>query len=358
MIKFLHAADLHLGSAFAGLPPEAAQAMRAAQQQVLEKIVDLSNTSACDILLLSGDVFDSHAPGRDTVDAAIGALRGCRAAVFLAPGNHDYFSPDSPYATADWPARVHIFKKACIESVYLPQLDCEVYGAAFCAPSACALLQDFRAPARAKYRLMALHGELAADSAYHSVSAQQIAASGLTYLALGHIHKLQLPQMAGQTMYAWPGCPMGRGFDETGEKGVLLGELSDDGCAVRFVPIPAIRYEVLTLDCTGHAPAAPELPAHAAGNHCRLILTGTTDAPIDCAALHAALCSRFASLSIQDCTTRPVNLWADAGADTLKGIFLAKLRHGFSTAVDDAAIWEEAAKIGLAVLEEREVPLL
>ena len=70
---------------------------------------------------------------------------------------------------------------------------------------------------------MALHGDaLNAGSPYNAVTREQIAASGLCYLALGHIHEKSGLQRAGETFYAWPGCPMGRGFDELGQKLSLI----------------------------------------------------------------------------------------------------------------------------------------
>ena len=60
--------------------------------------------------------------------------------------------------------------------------------------------------------MMVLHGDPANPSApCRPVTRAQVAASGLQYLALGHIHtRGQLE--AGGALCAWPGCPMGRGL--------------------------------------------------------------------------------------------------------------------------------------------------
>ena len=63
-------------------------------------------------------------------------------------------------------------------------------------------------------------------------------------------------RQAGQTAWAYCGCPEGRGFDETGDKGVLVGEVSPGEAKLEFVPLCKRRYREITVDVTGKAPAA------------------------------------------------------------------------------------------------------
>ena len=60
MIRFLHAADLHLDSPFSGLTPEQAAQRRKLQRQLPALIVDLANQRHCDLLLLAGE-FGAYA---------------------------------------------------------------------------------------------------------------------------------------------------------------------------------------------------------------------------------------------------------------------------------------------------------
>ena len=46
MIKFLHAADLHLDSPFSGLTPEQATQRRAEQRAMVSELVELCNREA------------------------------------------------------------------------------------------------------------------------------------------------------------------------------------------------------------------------------------------------------------------------------------------------------------------------
>ncbi len=358
MIKFLHAADLHLDSPFASLSPKQAGERRAEQRALLTDIVELCNREGCDLLLLAGDLFDSDNAFQDTIDALIRALRTCTARVFISPGNHDFYAPGSPYATAQWPENVHIFRKDSIESVVIPELGCEVYGAAFTSANAPSLLQGFRVRDEELLNLMVLHGDaLQTDSPYNAVTRDQIASSGLDYLALGHIHAFGQPSPVEKTVYAWPGCPMGRGFDETGEKGVLLGTLTGSGCTLQFYPLPGKQYAIMQV-AAGEDPLVSirqALPEKTEDLICRIILTGEAD-EIDTRALHSALCDRFYSLTIRDKTVPKRDLWADLEGDTLRALFLHELKQELDAAgPDEQDVISMAARFGLDVMDGREV---
>jgi exonuclease SbcD len=358
MIKFLHAADLHLDSPFRSLPPERAAQRRGEQRALLTELADLANRRGADLLLLSGDLFDSALVGADTLDALRRALRSCRARVFIAPGNHDFCAPGSPWR-GTWPENVHVFQSPTPEEVFLPELNASVWGAAFSAPTSAPLLAGFRVRDPGALNLMVLHGDAETPSSpYDPISPDEIAASGLDYLALGHIHAASGRRTAGRTVYAWPGCPMGRGFDELGEKGVYFGTLGREGCSLEFCPLPGRRYEILTVAAGDDPLAAVEaaLPPDTKNDICRVVLTGEADEP-DARALTAALADRFWSLSVRDETTPRRDLWAAADEDTLRGAFLRRLRAAMDAA-PDAETRERcalAAKLGLAAMEGREV---
>ena len=192
-----------------------------------------------------------------------------------------------------------------------------------------------------------------------SVSPAALAASGLDYAALGHIHR-RGERRDGGTLCAWPGCLMGRGFDECGEKGALLVSVEKGACRTEFVPCGARRYERLSVPAGDDALAAvraaltPELE----GSCCRIELTGEA-APVDLAALQAALEPQFFSLDLRDRTRPKQDLWEACGEDTLRGHFLDGLHAQFEAAETDERrqVVARAARLGLALMDGREVPL-
>ncbi len=351
MIKILHSADWHLDAPMGGEPD-----LRQALLQVPEKVAALCRAEGCDLLLLAGDLFDGEATA-ESIHAMKLALREVGVPTFISPGNHDYIAPGSPYLTESWPENVHIFTKPQIESVVLENLDCRIYGAAFDAMDCPALMQDFQLQGSQRYHIGLFHGDpTLRNSPYNPITQAQIGSSGLTYLALGHIHKSGTLR-SKETLCAWPGCPMGRGFDEVGEKGVLLVEL-EDSPSLRFVELDTPRFydlsaEVLT---TAQAALALSLPALGGIHHYRITLTGESE-PVDLEALKAEF-SQFPHLQLRDHTMPSADLWGCIHQDSLEGVYFKMLHEQFQQGgAPTQAAAQLAAKISRKLLDGREVTL-
>ncbi|MBR5381660.1 MAG: DNA repair exonuclease, partial [Oscillospiraceae bacterium] len=254
-VKIIHSADFHLDSPFDSLPEKKALERRREQRVLLESLAELAERERADLLLLSGDLFDSSVCYYETCETLLRVLSSIRARIFISPGNHDYYCDRSPYAVMEFPENVHVFTSPVIRSVELPDLGCRVYGAAFTSQSSRSLLRGFAAPDDGMINLMALHGDLTGDR-YNFISTHDIESSGLDYLALGHIHAFSGICSAGKTFYAYPGCTEGRGFDETGKKGVIAGSVSKGAAKLRFVPLPGRQYRVVDADVSGSDPAS------------------------------------------------------------------------------------------------------
>ena len=358
MLKLIHGADFHLDAPFAALSPEQARVRRAEQRQLLSRLADLAETEGADLVLLSGDLLDGGETYQETVEALSRTLGQMKVPVFIAPGNHDPYGPRSVYAGMAWPDNVHIFTSVQPEGVELPELNCVVHGAAFTTPQADrSPLMGFSVPRDGRIHLMALHGDVAGQGRYGPIDPADIAASGLTYLALGHIHACSGLQKAGDTWWAYPGCPEGRGFDETGEKGVLAVTVEDEGTvSARFVPLAGRRYEIVEADVTGkdsaEAALRAVLPASPTGDCCRILLTGqrSFETP-DLAALTALAEPLYFSVTVRD-DTRPLrDLWDRAGEDSLTGLVLRGLKGEKQLKDRDLA-----ARFALAALEHGEDP--
>ncbi len=362
ILKILHTADLHLDSPFEALPAGKAAIRRAEQRRTLAALSELAVSEDVDIVLLSGDLLDSTSSYFETGEELVACLRRMAVPVFIAPGNHDPFTPGSPYARLRMPENVHIFTENAVRSVFLPELNTRVYGAAFTSRSAPALLTDFRAAEEpGVWKLLCLHGEVGNPlSAYDPITEEQLAGSGLHYAALGHIHKASGLCRAGETWYAWPGCPEGRGFDECGDKTVNLITLDDaGGCERRTASVAARRYAVLSADITGADPllsVITMLPDDTVRDIYRVVLTGETEKAPDLKRLYANLSEMFFELQLRDETRLRRSVWERAGEDSLRGIFLKKLRERYDGAANDEERKqiEQAARWGLAALNNAE----
>lgn len=360
-IKILHCADMHLDSPFEGLASGKASLRRREQRELLHRLVDLAHSENVDLMLLSGDLLDSDNTYYETGEELNQCLRGLSIPVFIAPGNHDYYSPKSPYARLKLPSNVYVFSKNEMEYVPLPQLGLKVYGAAFTEKRSGPLLQGFTAEREeGTMNILCIHGEVGVkDSNYNPISLEDIENSGMDYIALGHIHKASGLLKAGETWYSWPGCPEGRGFDETGEKTVNLIRLSKDKCELETRSVAARRYESVKLDVTGIDPLLAihtSLPDDTMQDIYRITLTGEAECSCDINRLRSNLEEMFFELQIRDETRMYRGLWDYAGEDSLRGLFLKKLKEEYDSVKDEKQknTIEQAARWGLAALDNME----
>jgi len=357
MLKIIHGADFHLDSPFSGLSPERAAQRRAEQRGLLDRLAQLARDRQADLVLLAGDLLDSEHVYQETAQALARALGSIPCPVFLSPGNHDFYSSRSVYASLGWPENVHIFRSGALERVDLPQLGCTVWGRAFTdAHQDASPLAGLSVPNDGRIHIACLHGDMAPQSQYGPIAPPDIAASGLDYLALGHVHQASGLQKEGDTFWAYPGCPEGRGFDELGEKGVLYIEAEPGRASAQFVPLGRRQYHICQVDITGAADplsaVCAALPSGASEHICRIILTGEGPRP-HLAALAQALEPRLYGLELRDCTRLPQDLWARRKEDTLTGLFLQAMWEKYQSDPDDP-LYQLAARYGLAALENGE----
>ena len=357
MVKIIHGADFHLDSPFSGLSSQHSAQRRGELRQIPRRLAALAKQEGADLVLLSGDLLDSPHVFRETVQSLAQALGSIPCPVFISPGNHDPWSEVSVYARVDWPKNVRIFSAQVPERADLPDLGCTVWGRAFCASHLeRSPLEGLNIPKDGRLHLGCLHGDVAPQSDYGPISREEIAASGLTYLALGHIHQCSGLQREGETFWAYPGCPEGRGFDETGEKGVLLVEAEPGRVEARFVPLCQRKYEILSVDMTGapdlSAALQSALPEDSQQHIFRIFLTGEGDAP-DLSALERALAPLCYGVTLRDHTRLPQDLWQRREEDSLTGLFLRSMWEKCQ-AEPDNQLYQLCARYGLAALENGE----
>lgn len=363
MVRVLHAADFHLDSAFGSLTPEQSRRCRQESRRAPERLVEWANDHGVDLLLLAGDLFDSDSLHGDTAPLLSRALSGFRGQAVIAPGNHDPFTVGGAYGRTAWPGNVHIFTENRMETVVFPALRCAVHGGAFTAAEHTEdnVLSGFTAPRDGLIHIGLLHGEVTAgESRYRPLTTTAIAQSGLDYLALGHVHGCTGVLTAGAVPYGYCGCLEGRGFDETGDRGFLYGDVTENGAALRFVPFARRRYRIWESDISEGDPLAVIeglLPADTADDVCRLVLTGTPEQPPRLPLLAQSLEERFFALQLRDETSVRREVWERCGEDTLRGLFLRELHQRYEQTEDEQErrLIEQAARFGTAAMDNREV---
>ena len=350
MIKILHSADWHLDAPLLGK-----EELKKALASVPVKLANLCKEENCDLVLLSGDLFDGT-PSADSVSALKKALAQMEVPVFITPGNHDFAAPGSIWLTEVWPENVTVFTENQVKSLVLEGLDCTIYGAAFTSMDCPALLEGFRASHTTRYGIGIFHGDpTMVSSAYNPITQTQIRQSGLDYLALGHIHKAG-SLLCGDTLCLWPGCPMGKDYGEPGEKGAYIITL-DHSVSSKFVPLDTPRFYDLTLTVKGSAQEVLEkiLPPAGSMDYYRITLTGESE-KLDIPLLLGAF-SHIPHLELLDSTVAPVDVWKALGTDTLEGQYFGMLKEAMDATPDEKEVLLLAAELSRRILDGQEVVL-
>lgn len=255
MIKLVHISDLHLDSPFAQLLMSERAERRNEQKEALLSVCKICKSEKVDLLLISGDLFDREFISDDTpafLSSAFSQIPDTR--VFICPGNHDFLGNRSPYTAVSFPDNVHLFTQENMTSVDIPELNCTVYGFAFCGSRLSTNpLSSFRVQNEDRINILCAHGELDNPaSEYYFINSNDIAESKLDYAALGHIHKFSGFSRFGFTSCAYSGCLIGRGFDECGQKGIIIGSIGKGINTLAFQGLENNRrYEICDITLSG-----------------------------------------------------------------------------------------------------------
>lgn len=368
MLKLLHLGDLHLCSAFSAFSPRVAARRRAGQFEALEKTVKKGARMGAQMLLLAGDCFDHTKPDADAVRRFFSLLAEVALPTLIVPGNHDYYREGGFWDSVPLPSNVHLFRESELSHVYFGELDTVVYGYAFTdeAHEAPRLPRRDELPLAGTSILLAHADLLTPLSDYAPIASGALAASGLSFAALGHVHNPPAPRRFGETVVAYSGFLTGRGFDETGKGNANFVEI--DGARVKITPfeVEGDRFEIRTLDCTGAA-SGEELRLHVAdflkrealpeGTALRLVLSGEVDDTCtpDVAAL-SRLGEGLALFELRDDTLPILDaafLEKDRG---LRGAFYRAMRKRLESENEqERAVAAEALRLGFAALRGREI---
>jgi DNA repair exonuclease SbcCD nuclease subunit len=203
------------------------------------------------------------------------------------------------------------------------------------------------------------------------ITTEEIAASGLDYLALGHWHSVQRGQ-AGSTVWAYPGSPEPVALDQAGAGNVLLVTLDErDGrrqVTVEERRVGRTRVERLTID-SGDIASQPALVGRLAAMAdpdlvLDVRLTGLRPEALDVAAdeVERELAARFFRLRVRDVSVAALPDGPLPPADTIAGSLARDLEARIADAEaagdpDAAAELREALRLGRLLLDGREVTL-
>ena len=134
---------------------------------------------------------------------------------------------------------------------------------------------------RAQKNIMCIHGEVGGASNYDPISETEIAASGMDYIALGHIHKESGLKNAARPTMRGPAARRGAALTKLGEKHVYIVTLGN-GCSVKPMCIAQRKYEILNVELKSGdvvSDVLAALPENTRSDVYRIVLRGEAAEP-------------------------------------------------------------------------------
>ena len=262
LLRFVHAADLHLDSPFVGIkaaaPENVASALRDATFIAYENIIDLCIEEQVDALLVAGDVYDSADRSLRAQLRFVEGLRRLEEAgirSFICHGNHDPL--DGWEARLDYPSSCTRFG---VESDVVPVFEDDperavVHGISFPKQDVYEnLALRFGTADSNTFSIGLVHANVGSDTShvnYAPCSLEDLVGSEIDYWALGHVHTRQILTERSPTV-VYPGNPQGRHPNERGARGVYLVEVDDTGgVRLDFKAVDVVRWVQADLDVSG-----------------------------------------------------------------------------------------------------------
>ena len=391
MLRLLHTADVHLGARHADLGEQAA-AQRERQFAAFRAAIDLALAEKVDVVLVAGDLFDSNTQPRRSVErvaAELQRLAAARIRIVVIPGTHDVYDRASLYRVHDLAALAGSTEDDDLvtvltpdrPSVHLAACDVIVHGPVFASKRAPhSPLRDLRVTGGdgATWHVGLVHGSLAipdrTDRDEVVFTREEIAASGLDYLALGHWHSAQKGK-AGSTTWAYAGAPEPVAVTQDGAGKVLLVELTETNgtrtVTVDERQIGKTRFEKLDIDAATVRDQPALVAAIAARADPDVVLdarlTGVRPDELDVSIeeIEERLKASFLKLRARDLSVPALTQGSLPSPDTIPGAFIRNVEgriaeleaDGGDGAADEAAELRDVLRLGRLLLAGHEVTL-
>ncbi|KAB1086066.1 DNA repair exonuclease [Neorhizobium galegae] len=251
--RFIHAADLHLGSPFQGLALKdaaIAELFIEASRRAFSGLVDQAVERKVDFFIVAGDVYDG-----DWKDNKIGLFFNREVArleragipVFLLKGNHDAESVITKTITL--PKNVSEFPVNKPGSFKLDHLKVALHGQGFAERSAVDnLALAYPKPEAGWFNIGVLHTSLTGrepHAPYAPCSVEDLRSRGYDYWALGHVHDFEI--VAEDPLVVFPGNLQGRSIREQGAKGAVLVTVEDSRITHERIITDSARFAELVV---------------------------------------------------------------------------------------------------------------
>jgi DNA repair protein SbcD/Mre11 len=275
-MRFLHVADVHLDTSFAGRSEAVRSRLREASRQAFRRAVDLAIREEVNAFLIAGDLFDGDRLSFQTERFLLEETERLGAhgiTVVYATGNHDPGSPKTGPRPLPWPTCVRLAPDSTPRRFLIQDRAGDPVGYVTAVGHATDQEHDDLSrrlphPTRELPEVAVLHTQVhssigAGDHhAYAPSELPYLLLAGHDYWALGHVHVRQ--ELSGDPPIWYAGSLQGKSHADRGERGALLVDLSErDTPAVTFRSLAPVRWDTIELDRLEAVTSLDELERHA-----------------------------------------------------------------------------------------------
>lgn len=258
-LRFLHCSDIHLDTPFIGLTADKSEERRRVLRSSFMRMMQYVRDSKINVVLMSGDVFDTEYATNTTAEVLIREFKNCPDTVFIiSPGKHDHYNGNPIYSSGRLPQNCFVFSSDQLSRFDFEEYNVTVYGWGFMeSEMKVNPLLDRHVDDATRVNIVCAYADLDAkvDSDRCPIALADIKRFGADYYALGSRHEASRFSSASGSKYCYCGSLECTGFDEPGIGGVNLisvtysdGELSIENKKMAF---GHVRFETEELDITG-----------------------------------------------------------------------------------------------------------
>lgn len=241
-MKFIHIADVHLG-----VKPDRGRVWSDERSEEIQEsfndIVTLCERDKIDLLLIAGDLFHNTPTIQQlkSVDYQLRKLTVTKTIIIA--GNHDYIAENSAWERYQFESDTVLLPRDRATNAYIEELNVCVTGYSYGQEQYTErILERLRPGKEGAYNILLGHG---GDKTHMPFSKERLARLGFDYVALGHIHK---PAHILKNKMAFSGSLEPIDYTETGRRGYILGEVSEDHTTrIRWIPHNVRSYVNMSL---------------------------------------------------------------------------------------------------------------